>query len=51
MKMSKEEKKGVKDILKKIRKGIRLKVKAPRVIRDRSRYTRKEKYKKDYREE
>ncbi len=49
--MSKEEKNQVKEILKRIRRGIRLKTKAPRVIRDKSRYTRKKKHKGDYREE
>lgn len=34
-------------LLKKIRKGLRLKTKAPAVIRDRSRYTRKSKYHND----
>ncbi len=44
----KEEKKRIKEILERVRKGIRLKTKAPRVFRDRSKYTRKEKHRKDY---
>jgi hypothetical protein len=48
--MSKKDKNSVKDILKKIRRGIRLKTKAPRVIRDKSKYTRKEKHSKDFRD-
>lgn len=46
--MAKEDKKRIKDILKKVRRGIRLKTKAPRVIRDKSKYIRKEKHRKDY---
>jgi len=34
-------------LLKKIRRGLRLKTKPPAVIRDKSKYTRKEKHKEE----